>query len=95
LKTHSGWLIWKIYDLIQEEVRKREGYTEFIYEHGNVSILDVVQVIGDEDAAMKRADFLLEIHSGKSYIEANPSTRVHLLVREIREWITYYNYIPE
>lgn len=85
----------EVYNLIQEEVRKREGYAEFIYEHGSIAILGIIESIGDEVLAMERAAQLLEIHAGKPHIETNPSTRVHLLVKEVREWIAYYNYIPE
>jgi hypothetical protein len=83
-----------VYELIQEEVRKRDGFANFVYKHGDTEILGVIEVIGNEAAALKRAALLLDAHAEKLPIDTNPSTRVHLLVSEIREWIAYYNYIP-
>ncbi len=33
----------------------------------------------------------LDYHKNKKPIEANPSTKIHLLVKELRDWIKYYN----
>jgi hypothetical protein len=84
-----------VYDLLQEEVRKRDGFANFVYKHGDTEILGIIRDIGNEEAAMERAVLLLEMHGEKAPINMNPSTRVHLLIREIREWIAYYNYIPD
>ncbi|MBG0745814.1 MAG: hypothetical protein I4E98_04320, partial [Planktothrix agardhii KL2] len=34
---------------------------------------------------------LLQAQKGVAPIQANPSTKVHLLVQELRVWIDYYN----
>jgi hypothetical protein len=85
----------EIFDLIQEEIRKRDGFSNFEYKHGDTQVLEIIGLIGTEELAMKRAALLLEAHGGKPPIDTNPSTRVHLLIKEIREWITYYNYNPD
>lgn len=85
----------EVYGLIQEEIRKRDGFANFIYKHGDTEVLEIISVIGNEEVAMKRAALLLEKHAGKSPIDTNPSTRVHLLVKEIRGWIKFYTYVPD
>ena len=85
----------EIYTLIQEEIRKIDRFADFVYKHGNTEVLNIITSIDNEEAATARAAFLLDAHAGKHPIDANPSTRVHLLVKEIRDWITYYNYNPD
>ncbi len=85
----------EIYSLLQEEIRQRDGFRGFEYRHGNTEILAIIDSIGSEENAIRRAATLLAAHTGKFPIDMNPSTRVHLLVNEIREWITYYNYDPK
>ncbi len=85
----------EVYALIQEEIRKNDGFVDFVYKHGDTEILELVNTIGNEQVAIARATLLLDAHLGKSPIDTNPSTRVHLLVKEIREWIKYYNYKPD
>jgi hypothetical protein len=82
----------EVYALIQEEIRKSDGFVDFVYKHGDTEILEIVNTIGNEQVAIARATLLLDAHAGKPAIDTNPSTRVHLLIKEIREWITYYNY---
>ncbi|WP_345374278.1 RloB family protein [Algivirga pacifica] len=84
-----------IYGQLQEEVRKFGGrFARYNYVHGNVRILDMVDKLGIEEKAVDRAKQLLIYHKGKPVIEANPSTRVHVLVEELREWIRFYHWSP-
>jgi hypothetical protein len=85
----------EIYDLIQENIRANKQYTSFDYVHGHTEILDILKKIGDENKAIERATLLLEAQKGKDPIDANPSTKVHLLVKELHEWIAYFSYVPE
>lgn len=84
-----------VYARIQDEIRKSDGFVNFVYKHGDTEVLKIIAAIGNEEVAMARAAFLLDAHVGKPPIDANPSTRVHLLVKEIRDWITYYSYNPD
>ncbi len=84
-----------VYDMIQAEIRKRVEFANFVYKHGDTEILEIIRNIGNEETAIQRAVLLLDVHAGKDPIDMNPSTRVHLLIREIREWISYYNYITD
>jgi hypothetical protein len=43
---------------------------------------------------MQRANRMNQLQINKKPIDANPNTLVNLLVKEIREWIAYYNYRP-
>ena len=54
-------------------------------------IIEVINEIGDESEAIKRAEVLLQIQDGVIPLIANPSTKVHLLVQEIREWAKYFH----
>ena len=88
-----------IYDRLQNVVRQYPSYSDYIYDHhkplkDQKNIIKVVQEIGNESAAIKRAEILLKAHQGLPELLANPSTKVHLLVKEIREWIHYFNYNP-
>ena len=84
----------EIYEQLQEHIRLDEKYSTFEYEHGNSNILSIIHEIGDQELAIQRAEILLEKQSAKKPIEANPSTRVHILVQNLLEWIEYYSYKP-
>ena len=81
-----------IYDLLQKNIRKHVHHTTFVYEHGNTEVLKIIMKIGNAGAAIKRSEILLEKQNEKEPIEANPSTKVHILVQRINEWIAYYSY---
>ncbi|NDW11976.1 RloB domain-containing protein [Bacteroides sp. 214] len=83
-----------IYAELEQSVKKTTPYQNFVYQHGNSDIIDIIAKIGNEDAALKRAAKILEQQKDKEPIDANPSTKVHLLVKELRDWIGYYNYKP-
>jgi RloB-like protein len=84
-----------IYDLLQMHIRQNEKYSTFQYKHGNGDILTIIQEIGNQQEAIHRADILLHAHKGKKPIQANPSTKVHILVKELLEWIAYFSYKPD
>lgn len=80
---------------VQLEVAIKEIDNSFIYEHGNATVLDRIKELGNEGQAILRATELLLFHKTNRPIQANPSTKVHLLVQELRAWIDYYNWQPE
>ena len=82
----------EIYALLQENIRGYEKHKAFEYEHGNASILPIINEVGSQKDAINRAERLLLLQEAKTPIEANPSTKVHILVAELLEWITYYSY---
>lgn len=84
-----------IYSLLQENIRKNDHYRTFQYEHGNVNILQIIREIGNQDAAIGRAENLLKKQINKKPIHANPSTIVHELVKEFLGWIVYFSYNNE
>lgn len=86
----------QIYETLEKLVRESGNrYENYVYEHGNSDIVQIVADIGDEKRAVERADDLIERHVDKKPIDANPSTKVHVLVKELRDWIYYYNWEPE
>lgn len=85
-----------VYADLELSIRQFGGtYAYFTYEHGNKDIIEVINKIGDENLAIERARKLLAFHGNKRPIAANPSTKVHTLVKELRDWIFYYNWEPE
>jgi RloB-like protein len=84
----------EIYQLLEEQINKHPAYIEYIYEHGNTSVIDALIKTGNEQKAIERSENLLVAHNGTIPINANPSTTVHILVRRLRELIEYYNYAP-
>lgn len=85
----------EVYRLLGELVRQQAGYEAFEYHHGDTEILDVVQSVGNQDEALERAAALLLEHGNREPLNANPSTKVHLLVQDLLRWIQYYSYVPE
>ena len=85
----------EVYRLLQEHVRRHPGFPDFEYEHGNIKILETLHAVGTQDKAIERAAALLKQHKSREPINANPSTKVHLLVQDLLSWIQYYSYEPE
>lgn len=83
-----------IYTSIEREIKQIPAHTEFVYEHGNVNVIDVLIKSGNEQKAIKRATKLIEDHTKKENqpIDANPSTTVHILVERLRELIDWHSY---
>lgn len=86
----------EIYRLLKEEFQKIEGYENYEYDHSTIDerTIEIVFKAGDRDLAIKRAENLIEHHKENAPIDANPSTKVHILINELLEWIKYYSYIP-
>ena len=84
-----------IYQRLETEIRRRPGFETFTYQHGDTDILDKIQRLGDESAAIRRAETLFQAQSGTPPIEANPSTRVYLIVKSLREKIAFYAWQPD
>ena len=57
--------------------------------------MTIIQEIGNQNEAIRRAEILLQKHKVKNPIQANPSTKVHVLVKELLEWIAYFSYKPD
>lgn len=83
----------RIYQLLEASVQAH--HENFIYLHGKTEILEKVKLLGDEQKAIERATKLLVEQKEKAPIQANPSTKVHLLIQELYEWITYYDFDPK
>ncbi|WP_442591926.1 RloB family protein [Pedobacter sp. AW31-3R] len=82
-----------IYNELQRLIRGFSGYENFSYAHGNSDILEKIAVLGDEQAAFKRADILEKHHVGKrTLLDTNPMTLVHRLINSLYSWIAYYSY---
>jgi hypothetical protein len=85
-----------IYTNLETAIKKFPKHQNFAYEHGNTQVIDILKTNGNEQQAIARATQLFLEHTSKSkpLIEANPSTKVHLLVQRLRELIAWYAYTP-
>jgi flagellar basal body P-ring protein FlgI len=83
----------EIYEKLQSQIRKSaEKYNDYEYDHYKLNnIVEIINEIGNEEQAIKKAIELFDYHKAKKPIEANPSTKVHILVKELRDWIKFYN----
>ncbi|WP_449417605.1 RloB family protein [Phormidium nigroviride] len=80
-----------IYTRLEELIRKNPNESSFVYDHGDTEIVLKINQFGNESNAIERAEILLQAQNGVPPIQANPSTKVHLLVKALREWIKYYS----
>jgi len=83
-----------IYAKLEVNIQKIPFYDTFVYKHGNKDIIDIVLKSGNETQAMDRAERLNFAHNLKNNqpIDANPNTKVHVLVKRLRELIDWYSY---
>ncbi|EDN69839.1 abortive phage resistance protein [Beggiatoa sp. PS] len=85
----------EIYIKLQNQIRKSgERYKDYVYDHKKPKenrIVEIIHEIGHEEQAIQKASQLFNYHKNKKPIEANPSTKVHILVKELRNWIKFYN----
>jgi hypothetical protein len=84
-----------IYAALQELIRVHDGHHDFVYEHGNESVVTAIADLGDEQAAMERADRLVIHHRQTAPIAANPVTYVQELLRDLYSWIEYFAYVSD
>ncbi|OCQ94375.1 abortive phage resistance protein [Oscillatoriales cyanobacterium USR001] len=78
-----------IYIRLEKLIRQNPSESNFIYEHGKREIIAKINQFGNESKAIERAEILLQAQNGVPPIQANPSTKVHLLVKELRKWIQF------
>ncbi len=83
----------EIYAKLQSQIRKStEKYNDYEYDHYKPNnIVEIINEIGNEEQAIQKASKLLDYHKAKKPIEANPSTKVHVLIKELRDWIKFYD----
>lgn len=83
-----------LYAQLQREIRKNPAYSNYEYNHRKIDplFLPMMTKLGDESLAIERAETLEQVQRGKKPLTANPCTKVHHLVKELREWIKYYRY---
>ena len=83
-----------IYRKLEESIKKNPTHNSFVYKHADTEIIDIVSKIGNEAKAIERAEKLNTEHESKNNppIDANPNTRVYLLVKKLRDLIDWYSY---
>lgn len=82
-----------VYSRLREQFKKNPQYADYEYNHKVIDsrTLEIVFNIGNRDSAIKRAHLLMEHHKNTMPIEANPITKVHILVERLLSWIEYFS----
>ncbi|GHT13860.1 hypothetical protein AGMMS4956_10700 [Bacteroidia bacterium] len=83
-----------IYSFLETIINKgRTSSTQFAYNHGDTQIVDIILKSGSESDAITRAQNLDNIHTktGTEPINANPNTKVYLLVSRLRDLLKWYS----
>lgn len=80
-----------LYERLEALINKgRTPETQFTYSHGAKDIVDIILSSGKEDLAIRRAKELDLKQRDKEPIEANPNTKVYMLVAHLRELLDWY-----
>lgn len=85
----------EVYRRLGEALQQHVAFNDFEYNHQQAAgetITQMVQEVGSEELAIRRAEALLAGHPDRPLLATNPSTRVHLLVQSLRKWIAYFEY---
>ncbi|GGE47943.1 RloB-like protein [Pedobacter psychrotolerans] len=82
----------QIYEKLQNLITAEPGHETFIYNHGDVEILEKIALLGSEVDAIERAEMLINHHGAKHLLERNPVTFVNELIKNLYSWIKYYSY---
>lgn len=84
----------RLYTQLQQEIRKNPNYSDYEYNHRKIDplFLSIIKKLGNESSAIRRAEKLEQAQQGKETLLANPSTKIHHLVKELQEWIKYYKF---
>lgn len=87
----------EIYEQLQYNIRAFPQYDTFTYNHHKYDsrTVEIILEIGDLETAIQRAEALFEKQKKLKPIDANPSTRVHVLVQNLLELIEYFSYSPD
>ena len=71
--------------ILHREIRKRTKSKRFRYKKNDAQMYYLLQEIGDEGNAIKRAKKLEERYNDKDYHNHNPRTKVYKLVEELND----------
>jgi len=82
-----------IYSSLETAIRYHETHKLFVYKHGKTEVIDALIELGNEAKAIERAENLClrAKENGREPIDANPSTKVYILVKRLRELIDWYS----
>ncbi len=80
----------EIYTRLENAIKSLKGYEDFIYDHGDPAVLEHIFRSGNENEAISRAEYLLEVFKKKTPINANPSTKVCILVKMLRDYFEWF-----
>ena len=76
--------------LIEKEINKASGKTDFVYEKNSKTMFDTLNKYGSQDRAIQNSEKLEALYFDGSYADHNPCTKVHLLIKELLELTEKY-----
>ena len=82
----------ELYSRLAAAISKHDQ--NFVYDHGDATVLSMVRKYGNEAKALERAHALDVYHQKENHapIDSNPRTLVYQLVNQLRQWFAFYSY---
>ena len=76
--------------LIEKEVNKASGTTDFRYEKNSKTMFDILNKYGSQETAIQNSEKLEALYFDRSFANHNPCTKVHILIKELIELTEKY-----
>ncbi len=76
--------------LIEKEIIKTSGKSGYKYTKNSTEMYDLINLYGNQDFAISNAEKLEKLYNDRSYSNHNPCTKVHLLIKELKELTEKY-----
>ena len=76
--------------LIEKEINKASGKKGYKYTKNSVEMYSLLNSYGNQDFAISNAEKLEKLYNDRRFSNHNPCTKVHLLIKELKELTEEY-----
>jgi hypothetical protein len=76
--------------LIEKEINKASGKKGYKYTKNSIEMYVLLNLFGSQDLAISNAEKLEKLYNDRSFSNHNPCTKVHLLIKELKELTEEY-----
>ena len=76
--------------LLEKEITKASGKNEYKYKKNSTEMYALLNLYGSQEFAISNAEKLEKLYNDNSFSNHNPSTKVHLLIKELKELTEEY-----
>ena len=77
-------------ELLEKEIIKASGNKGYKYKKNSTEMHALLNLFGNQDFAISNAEKLEKLYNDRSYSNHNPCTKVHLLIKELKELTEEY-----